>query len=114
MPTIATETAATRTIAAEGVGGRRRLSRTLRWAIVPCALAAMLWQAPIGFAESLFDSLRGSWSGMGQIRYDDGTSEGIKCTAYYTGEGAELRLAIRCESSSTKVEIRGQLAAQGG
>jgi hypothetical protein len=73
----------------------------------------MLWQAPAGFADSLFDSLRGSWSGSGQIRYDDGTAEGIRCNAYYTGEGARLRLAIRCESGTNKVEIRGQLTAQG-
>jgi hypothetical protein len=73
----------------------------------------MLWQAAAGYADTLFDSLRGSWSGSGQIRYDDGSAEGIRCTAYYTGEGAQLRLAIRCESSSNKVEIRGQLTAQG-
>ena len=42
-----------------------------------------------------------------------GRRKEIKCTAYYTGEGAQLRLAIRCESSSNKIEIRGQLTAQG-
>jgi hypothetical protein len=73
----------------------------------------MLWQAVAGFADTLFDSLRGSWSGSGQIRYEDGAAEAIKCNAYYTGEGVELRLAIRCESASSKVEIRGQLTAQG-
>jgi hypothetical protein len=81
---------------------------------MPCALAgALLWQAAAGLADPLFDSLRGSWSGSGQIKYDDGTAEAIKCTAFYTGEGAQLRLAIRCESGTNKVEIRGQLTAQG-
>jgi hypothetical protein len=36
-------------------------------------------------AATLIDRLIGSWSGSGQIRYDDGQSEGIRCTAYYTG-----------------------------
>lgn len=112
MPRIETDRAATCTLAA--TAARRQIARGLRWTILPCVLAgAMLLQTAAGFADTLFDSLRGSWSGSGQIRYEDGTAEGIKCTAYYTGEGAQLRLAIRCESDSNKVEIRGQLTAQG-
>jgi hypothetical protein len=72
----------------------------------------LAWHAP-AYAESLFDSLQGSWAGQGQIRYDDGQSEGIRCTAYYTGGGEKLRLAIRCRSATTEVEIRGQLSAEG-
>jgi hypothetical protein len=114
MLRIETERAVTGALAGTAAGERRQLSWGLRWAILPCAIAgAMLWQTATGFADPLFDSLRGSWSGSGQIKYDDGTAEGIKCTAYYTGEGAELRLAIRCESGTSKVEIRGQLTAQG-
>jgi hypothetical protein len=100
--------------AAASAGRARRLARTLAWGAVPCALAiAVVWQMPAARAESLFDSLMGSWSGQGQIRYDDGQSEGIRCTAYYTGGGDKLRLAIRCRSATTEVEIRGQLTAEG-
>jgi hypothetical protein len=114
MPRFETERSAASATAVAVAGARRQLARGLRWAILPCALAgAMLWHTATGFADTLFDSLRGSWSGSGQIRYDDGTAEGIRCTAYYTGEGAQLRLAIRCESGTNKVEIRGQLTAQG-
>src|SRR5262249_52932509 len=77
-----------------------------------CALALAMWQSP-AYADSLFDSLQGSWAGQGQIRYDDGQSEGIRCNAYYTGGGEKLRLAIRCRSATTEVEIRGQLTAEG-
>jgi hypothetical protein len=112
MPRILTGRAATG--AREVAAAHRPLAAGLRWTLLPVVLAgAMLGQAGTGFADTLFDSLRGSWSGSGQIRYDDGTAEGIRCTAYYTGQGAELRLAIRCESGSSKVEIRGQLKAQG-
>src|SRR5262245_20585350 len=114
MPMFVSRGAVAKAVAAEGAGARRQFAQRLRWAIVPCALAgALLWQPAAGFADTLFDSLRGSWSGTGQIRYDDGKSEGIKCTAFYTGEAAQLRLAIRCESGTSKVDIRGQLTAQG-
>jgi hypothetical protein len=63
-------------------------------------------------AATPFDSLLGSWSGSGQIRYESGQPDAVKCTAYYTGGGQELRLAIRCSSSSNDIEIRGQLSQQ--
>ena len=111
MPTIGAEDAAITSKVPEGAW--RRPARMRPWRIAPWVLAAMFWQAPAASAETLFDSLRGSWSGSGQIQYKDGKSESLECTAYYTGEAAQLRLAIRCEAGSNKVEIRGQLAAQG-
>jgi hypothetical protein len=75
-------------------------------------MLAVLCTAP-AHAATLLDRLMGSWSGSGQIRYDDGQSEGIRCTAYYTGGNDRLRLAIRCRSDSTEVEIRGLLTRQG-
>jgi hypothetical protein len=78
------------------------------------ALAALLVLAPVAYADTLFDGLVGSWAGSGQIRYDDGQSEGIRCNAYYTGGGDRLRMAIRCRSTTTEVEIRGELTARGG
>jgi hypothetical protein len=60
-----------------------------------------------------FDALIGAWSGGGQVRYQDGQSEPVRCTAYYTGDKQRLRLAIRCKSSGTEVEVRGQLTARG-
>src|SRR5262245_32982514 len=101
--------------AEDGAGrarGARRRAGLLRWAI-PCVLAATVWQSPALHADTLFDSLMGSWGGSGQIRYDDGRSEDIKCTAYYTGGGDKLKLAIRCRGGAAEVEIRGELTAQG-
>ena len=95
-----------------GTAPKRARAGMLAWPISGL-VAVLLALAPAALADTLFDSLRGSWSGTGQIRFEDGKSEAIKCTAFYTGEGAELRLAIRCESGSSKVEIRGQLTAQG-
>ena len=64
-------------------------------------------------ADSSFDGLLGAWSGSGQVRYQSGDTEGIRCTAYYTGGGAKLGLAIRCKSASNDIEIRGALTHQG-
>jgi hypothetical protein len=79
--------------------------------LVLSAVAAL--SAGSAEAATLLDRLMGSWSGSGQIRYDDGQSEGVRCSAYYTGGGDRLRLAIRCRSDSTEVEIRGLLSRQG-
>jgi hypothetical protein len=111
MRTIETTGAGTRSGAGPAQGARGR-ARPIRW-WVPYALAAALWQSPAVHADTLFDTLMGSWAGAGKIRYDDGQAEDIRCTAYYTGGGDQLRMAIRCRSTSTEVEIRGQLTVQG-
>ena len=64
-------------------------------------------------ADSSFDGLLGAWSGSGQVRYQSGDTEGIRCNAYYTGGGPKLGLAIRCKSASNDIEIRGALTHQG-
>jgi len=73
-----------------------------------------LGAAPLGAAGG-FALLSGSWSGSGSIRLDDGRSEALKCKAYYNPKGEEnLGLALRCASSSNKIELRAQLTASGG
>ena len=65
-------------------------------------------------AASPFDALLGSWRGSGQIQLSDGRTERLKCNAYYTGGGAQLGMAIRCQSESSNVEIRSKLSQTGG
>ena len=76
-------------------------------AVVTCAVAAP--------TATSFDGLLGSWSGSGQVRYESGEVEGIRCTAYYAvgGGGQKLRLAIRCKSTTNDIDIRGSLVQQG-
>jgi hypothetical protein len=69
---------------------------------------------PTALAASPFQGLLGAWSGSGQIRYGDGSSERVRCSAYYSEAGRSLRLAIRCRSAANQVEIRGLLTRQGG
>ncbi len=64
-------------------------------------------------AKNPFDSLLGTWTGSGKLVLQGGQWENIKCNAYYTGGGSELRLAVRCASASYKVEIRSKLTRVG-
>ena len=78
-------------------------------ALVPVA-------APTAQAASPFPTLHGSWSGSGQIQFEGGQTERLRCNAYYTSSesGARLGLAIRCASASNRIEIRGQLDYRAG
>jgi hypothetical protein len=86
-------------------------ARARCWAIF--GVVSLALPAASALADTAFDSLLGSWAGSGQIRYQDGRSESVRCTAYYTEGGQRLKLAIRCRSSSNEIEIRGQLVARG-
>ncbi|MGD9806705.1 MAG: hypothetical protein AB7E81_19945 [Hyphomicrobiaceae bacterium] len=67
-------------------------------------------------AEGPFSGLTGTWRGAAKVQLQSGSSETLKCYAYYTpkGTGAELGLAIRCASASNRIELRAQLQADGG
>lgn len=82
--------------------------------IVLPMLAVLVPAAPSQADPSPFDTLLGSWGGTGEIRLDKGRKERIKCSAYYTGGGSELGMAIRCQSDNYKIEIRSKLSYSGG
>jgi len=85
--------------------------------LMPALAAAALVLAPVAAAEAdstPFDSLIGSWRGSGQIELDQGRKERLKCNAYYTGGGSQLRMAILCQSESSNVQIRSALSESGG
>jgi hypothetical protein len=77
------------------------------------ALAMTIGAPTRSEAATVLDNFLGAWGGSGQVRYDDGSSEGVRCNAYYTGSGDRLRLAITCKSDSTEIHIRGLLSRQG-
>ncbi len=81
------------------------------------ALALIVALAPSGSgwaAANPFDALLGSWRGSGQIVLNDGSTERLKCNAYYTGGGSRLGMAIRCQSETSNVEIRSKLSQTRG
>ncbi len=85
-----------------------------RGAVLALGLSGVL--AAPATAEGPFASLNGTWRGAAQIRLQSGSSETLKCHAYYTPKesGVELGLAIRCASPSNKIELRAQLQVTAG
>lgn len=65
-------------------------------------------------AEPTFSPLLGSWAGGGTYKLQDGTTEKLKCDAYYTGGGSQLGIAVRCQGQTNKIEMRSKLSANGG
>ena len=65
-------------------------------------------------AEHPFVHLKGTWIGSGQARFEQGGSETIACRAYYTAKPADagIALAIRCASTSYKIEMRAGLKTE--
>ncbi|MCB1519217.1 MAG: hypothetical protein KDJ37_01425 [Hyphomicrobiaceae bacterium] len=92
--------------------------RFVRDGMAIAAITSMvsLFSAGAVAAESPFASLAGTWSGSGKIKLEGGKSEAIRCRAYYTTNsgGAGLGMAIRCASSSNKIEMRANLKYAGG
>jgi hypothetical protein len=76
----------------------------------------LLAAGPSAADSNPFSTLDGSWSGNGQMRLDGGTTERLKCTAYYRMKdgGSGLGIAIRCSSQNNKIELRADLKNQGG
>ncbi|HRK19012.1 MAG TPA: hypothetical protein PK970_08650 [Hyphomicrobiaceae bacterium] len=83
-------------------------------AVAATALLLALSQAGSAMAQSAVSNLLGNWSGSGRISYTDGSSEAIRCNAYNTGGGSEVRMAIQCRSEKNPIHIRSQLKIDGG
>lgn len=72
-------------------------------------------QTEVAQSAGSFAQLSGSWNGGGKVQFADGKSERISCRAYYNPKGGdELGLAIRCASTSYKIEIRASLQNENG
>jgi hypothetical protein len=63
--------------------------------------------------QELFGSMSGYWTGPGRIEFSEAASEALRCRAYYTTNSDRLSIAIHCASPSQKIELRGQVTAQG-
>ena len=94
------------------------LCSRLMQATAAMGLTVLIMLLPgIGRAEpgsNPFNVLLGSWGGTGNYKLRDGTTERMKCNAYYTGGGSRLGMAIRCSSANNKIEIRSKLTQSGG
>ena len=83
--------------------------------IVTAVVLAVVLSMQAGNAAQpeVVGALAGSWGGSGRITYTDGSSEGISCSAFYSGAGNELRMAIQCRSDKNPIHIRSKLRIDG-
>ncbi len=68
----------------------------------------------IAASDKAMRPLLGSWAGVGTMMLHANRAEKVRCTAYNTKGEAELRMVIRCASTSYRVEIRSQLRHRNG
>jgi hypothetical protein len=80
---------------------------------VVAGLAALCVSSSGEAASGPFAALIGSWGGSGSYTLQDGTSEKLRCNAYYTGGSNQLHIAVRCSGEQNKIEIRSTLTASG-
>jgi hypothetical protein len=76
--------------------------------------AGLVLLTPAMAADSALSGLTGSWGGGGVIKYSDGSSERIRCSARYSGAGAATAMTISCSSSAHNVNISASLRGTGG
>ena len=91
--------------------------RKLQSAVVGLGLVMVLIMASFahGFT-SPFSGLSGAWTGPGIVTMASGAKEGIRCRANYNvdGNGANLKLDLRCSSDSFKFELQSSVSHNNG
>lgn len=67
------------------------------------------------YAEPVFDSLAGTWSGSGTMKPSDGPREKVRCKVGYkvTRPGRSLTLDLRCASDAYKMVLSANIEQSG-
>jgi hypothetical protein len=70
---------------------------------------------PTAASAGVLDTLDGSWAGGGNVTFDGGAKEKMRCNGYYKSGGDDLTMAIKCASAGgAKIELRGTMKNSGG
>ncbi len=87
---------------------------TIRWMIAASVLTTVLAGAPAS-AQPGFDSVAGSWSGIGSMKPSDGPRERVRCKAEYEPKnaGQSVKMTLRCASDAYKMEMSANLDQDG-
>lgn len=92
------------------------MPRTRVTPLAPLALSLLLpFSHASADAADAFSSMRGTWSGSGQMRLEGGRTESLRCRANYTdrNRGHGLGISLRCASATSKVDLHASLTASG-
>ena len=60
-----------------------------------------------------FAPLAGTWSGVGTVTLDDGSTERIRCRAKYAPVGPTMEMSLTCASDAYKFNLGANVTAQG-
>lgn len=91
-----------------------------RPSIAPAGLLLLASLSLPGSAQaavaSPFAAMAGSWSGGGMLSTTDGGQERLRCRASYNvaGNGAELRINLKCASESYNFDLASDVEYRGG
>ena len=61
-----------------------------------------------------FAPLAGTWSGVGTVTLDDGSTERIRCRAKYAPVGPTMEMSLTCASDAYKFNLGADVKAEGG
>ena len=61
-----------------------------------------------------FAPLAGTWSGVGTVTLDDGSTERIRCKAKYAPVGPTMEMSLTCASDAYKFNLGADVKAEGG
>ena len=97
-----------------GRGGETLMLRVVISWLLGCVLLATLSSLPVR-AEQTFNSLAGSWSGVGSMKPSDGPPERIRCKVNYAVDsaGEAVKLSLRCASDSYKMDLSANIVQNG-
>jgi hypothetical protein len=79
------------------------------------AACLMLASMTPACAEVVFDSLGGTWSGIGTMKPSDGAREKVRCKVAYniTKPGRSVSLDLRCASDAYKMVLSANIDQNG-
>jgi hypothetical protein len=101
------------------------VSKAVHWIAVVILAGVVSFTAPFASLKSgyavakpsgAFQTLNGTWRGVGKIILSNGKSQRIRCRAYYRvlNGGARLGLAIRCAATDNSIELRAKVDDANG
>lgn len=93
----------------------RSLTQSIARLIAAPALFGIACLSPDPAMAGVLDGLDGSWAGGGNVTFDGGSKEKLRCNGYYKSGGEALSMAIKCASAGgAKIELRGTMKNSGG
>jgi hypothetical protein len=95
--------------------GSGLLRQAITAAGVGAALMLSVSASPAQAQSGPFAGFDGSWSGNGTVALSDGSTERIRCRAYYKvgGGGTALQQTLRCASDSYKFDLSSNVRSEG-